>query len=113
MNPATSMRNLTPSSTLFGSLTEGFAGVAELFQALHGHDGPAAVVKDHELLEASALPARSLTPVLKVAVYVDAAASGAFGVNTPVCVLPVYVMLPATGVFAESFSANVLAFSVV
>ena len=44
IKPFRSTLNLTPSSTAFGSLTEGLVGVAELFQAVHGQDGAAAVV---------------------------------------------------------------------
>ncbi len=61
MKPLTSDLNLTPSSTAFGSATEGLAGVADGPQTPHGHSATAAVVKDQVRLAGSGLPAASLT----------------------------------------------------
>ena len=72
-----------PSSTALESLAVP-PGVAVALQTLHGHAGPAPVVNDQTKLLASALPARSFTPLappLIVAVYVVDAASAADGVS--------------------------------
>ena len=67
MRPSVSARNLTPtSSAALSVVSAGFWGVAVDGQMLHGQpllDG-AAVVKLHVLSAASALPARSLTPLV-------------------------------------------------
>ena len=86
MNPLLSEVNLTPRLTALGSFTEAVPGVAEAGQAEQGQADAAAVVKDHVVLAASALPATSLTrgsvvPPLTVAVYMLEAARVAEGVN--------------------------------
>ena len=82
--PATSARNLTPTST---AAAVGLGRVGRVprwtVQIEHGQVGggvPAAVVNDHVVAVAMVLPARSLAP-LTVAVYVVPAASAAVGVN--------------------------------
>jgi hypothetical protein len=62
MNPFTSERNFTPSSTGLASLAEIKAGVAVLLQIVQGHEPPVvAVVKDEVKVAARAFPAKSLT----------------------------------------------------
>ena len=63
MNPALSLRNLTPSSRAAASLPFG-PGVVVIVHRLHGHEGAATVVNDQATSAATGLPARSLTPVL-------------------------------------------------
>ncbi len=58
--PATSERNLTPSSTAFGSFSDATAGVAPASQIVHGQAGPVLVVKDQVRSAPSELPARSV-----------------------------------------------------
>ena len=67
--------------------------------------GVAPVVKVHTLLTASALPAKSLDPVVIVAVYVVLAARLLAGVKT--AVTPVRVTTPETAV-APCFKVNVV-----
>ncbi len=74
--PSRSELNFTPSSTEFGSLTEGLPGRVVLDHAPQGAavHGWVAVVNDHVKSAASALPAKSLirgsvVPPLTVTVY--------------------------------------------
>jgi hypothetical protein len=46
MKPFRSTVNFTPSSTAFGSDTDGFVGVVDVLQIVHGHVGGATVVND-------------------------------------------------------------------
>ena len=90
MKPLTSVRNLTPSSIGRASANDGVPGVAVTGKALHGQpDVLALVVNDHNTVEASALPARSLTrgsvlPPRTVAVKTPEAAKALLGVRIAV-----------------------------
>jgi hypothetical protein len=93
MNPFTSERNLTPSSTASESLAFGVVGVVVSFHKLHGHVGGGTVEKDQVKLAAKALPTTSFTrgsapPPLTVAVYAVSFASALVGVSVAVRVAP-------------------------
>jgi len=77
----------TPVALLAGSVEETAGGAT-------------AVVKLQVKVAASAFPARSLTALVTVAVYVVAWASGAEGVKVPV--VPLTVMAPATAGLMEN-----------
>ena len=89
MLPATSARNLTPSSTALVSASVR-SGVAVAGQMVHGQvepPPPPAVVKLQMTSVASGVPAVSFTPVappFTVAVYVLLGANDALGVRVAV-----------------------------
>jgi hypothetical protein len=118
IKPSKSDLNLTPSSTELESDSDGFAGVVELLQPLHGQLGPAAVVKDQVKSATSALPERSLIrgsvlPPFKVAVYVVEGDSVAAGSSIAVLVAASYMTVEETTVFPGSRNSKVAVVSVV
>jgi hypothetical protein len=109
--------NLTPNSTGPGSDAEGFVGIVELPQPLHGQAGPAVVVKDQVKSAASALPDRSLIlgsalPPFKVAVYVVEGDSVASGVSIAVPAVALYVTVAETTVLSGARNSKVVVVSV-
>jgi hypothetical protein len=89
MNPSTSLRNFTPSSSALPSPVSAIAGAADAgSQMLHGHPSDV-VVKLQVTSAANALPRRSVTrapacPPRARAVYLPPAVSGAVGVSVAV-----------------------------
>src|SRR3954453_20061122 len=84
MKPSKSVRNFTPNSSAWESLTEAVAGVADGAQMLQGQFGGAAVVNDQVTSAARALPELSLAPVappLTLAVKVVENASVGVGLS--------------------------------
>src|SRR4051812_42131547 len=86
IEPATSLRNFTPSSTDATSGSAATRGAALLCQIEHGQPGgggAAAAVVKLQLVVGMRLPARSRTPV-SVAVYTVDAAKGLVGATVVV-----------------------------
>ncbi len=81
MSPSTCGVNFTPSSTAFGSLTDGLVG-APFAGSSVATDAYASVVNDHEYGETIALPEVSVA--VTVAVYSVLVARLADGVNVAV-----------------------------
>src|SRR4051794_35850062 len=106
--PATSLRNLTPSSTGLVSVLVGFVGTLALVQMLVGTVPGAPAVENEEVNGAAIGEPDGSVAVTTLTVYVVSGARLDVGVNVAVALPTLYVSAPGTSWFCGLRSSNTI-----